>query len=297
MNLTYVYYNNRIVESSEALLSVNNRGLLFGESVFTSMRTYKDQVLFLEDHLHRLESGIEYLFEDVEFVNVNEWHQVEKWFFEGIGALRFRIKEHSPDNDVSLRVTVFIDSVEDTNSLILKKGKLRFFIIGKDISSGFDSGDRVKLTTAQKRLPPRFIPAYVKPGNYMESALELRKACSKGFDEILYLTDEDYIAECSTSNIFFRSGDTIYTPEVNTGILEGITRKKLIKFFAKENINVVTGNYKIDDLLDSDEAWLTSSVKGIRPVSQFEGKIFSSRDSWTEKIVRLFIRSIEEDYE
>ena len=97
-----------------------------------------------------------------------------------------------------------------------------------------------------------------KTSDYRERLDELSKVRKSGFIDALYLNEKSYVTSCSIANIFFIKNDKIYTPSIETGVLNGIVRSLIIN-----NCDCHQGEYKISDFLDSDGIFITNSVIGI----------------------------------
>lgn len=284
VNKTMIYDGKEIVPAETKGLPYDNRGVLFGETVFTTLRTFEGKPLFLSDHFERLQKGLKYFFEDINY----DWEKIEKKILKGIFKLRKELVTEK--KDIYLRVTIY-PKTQRNIELSKRPEKMGFFIMAKQIGYGIPKAKEVKVTVAKKRLYERYLPNYVKVGTYLETARELRIAYDKNFDDVLFLNRDDFLAEGATSNLFFRKGERIFTPDIKTGILEGITRNHLIDCLRSSGITVDEGFYKYDELKDADEAWLSSSVKGIRPMICIENKKFisyQSMDSWTDRIIGSF---------
>ena len=84
------------------------------------------------------------------------------------------------------------------------------------------------------------------------------------------------ITEGGASNIFFVKDKTIFTPELSSSILPGITRHQIIKIIKDNKLNFEEGSYGIDDLKEASSIWFTSTTKGIvgvKEIVNFETKI------------------------
>lgn len=99
-----------------------------------------------------------------------------------------------------------------------------------------------------------------------------KQAKSQGFDEALLLNRRGDLAEATRSNIFFIRGKKLYTPSLACGCLPGITRKAVMDLAAAAGIRVSAGRFSVDELLKSDEAFLTNALIGIMPLTAVEGK-------------------------
>jgi branched-subunit amino acid aminotransferase/4-amino-4-deoxychorismate lyase len=80
------------------------------------------------------------------------------------------------------------------------------------------------------------------------------------------LVSGDVVRECATANIWWRRGETLYTPAAGAGVLPGVTRG-----FFLEQEPAVEGTFRLDDLLGADEAFTTSSIREVMPVVVVDG--------------------------
>lgn len=107
---------------------------------------------------------------------------------------------------------------------------------------------------------------YYKTANYGDNILEKRRAHSCGFDEPVFLNTRGQICEGATSNIFFVKNQTLFTPKVSCGLLNGIMRNYLMKKYPVEETVLYPGQ-----ISEFDEIFLTNSLLGIMPVSSWDG--------------------------
>jgi branched-subunit amino acid aminotransferase/4-amino-4-deoxychorismate lyase len=130
--------------------------------------------------------------------------------------------------------------------------------------------------------------------DWSHAILELRKARQQNFDDILMFNQEDGILEASSANIFFlgRQGDLleVATPPLSTGILPGTTRHVLIELLHRAKIPVTERLIFPDELPRFDEAFLTSTIKGLVPIQKINSQsLFTLRPHSTfREFERLF---------
>ena len=110
--------------------------------------------------------------------------------------------------------------------------------------------------------------------DYVYARLEARRA---GADDALFLTTDGYLSEGTTANIFLvrRTADDVIelaTPSLDCAILPGTTRSWLLLWAARAGLRPVEGRLSQADLASADEAFLSSSVAGVLPVTSFEGE-------------------------
>ena len=112
-------------------------------------------------------------------------------------------------------------------------------------------------------------------GTYINSTMALHEAIQKGADEAILLDKNGFISEGSGENIFLIKNNTIYTPTVDH-CLNGITRQSVMKIALDMGYEVVEKNLKIDELINSDEAFFTGTAVEITPISKIDEMVIGS---------------------
>lgn len=107
----------------------------------------------------------------------------------------------------------------------------------------------------------------IKSTSLLGNVMSMNHAKDKGCEEVI-MHKNNFITEGGASNIFFVKGNLVMTPALTNNILPGITRKLLIKAIKNKGIDVQEGKYKLEDLIDSESIWLTSSTKGLAEVGE-----------------------------
>ncbi|AJA47947.1 aminodeoxychorismate lyase [Clostridium pasteurianum DSM 525 = ATCC 6013] len=219
-----------------------DNGFFFGEGLFETMRVSNNSILFLEEHLERINSGLKILGINKKMSKEYIINSAEKLKCRD-GVLKLAVSEK---NDIVV--------CRDNNYT-------------EDMySRGF------KLKISKLRRNKYSIITYLKSLNYLDNILEHRRCKEEGYDEVLFLNLEDEITEGSISNVFFIRDKKIYTPSVDCGLLDGTIRKYILK-----NYSVVQGKFTKENLIEADEIFLTNSVMGIMPVCQFENIFFEEK--------------------
>lgn len=109
----------------------------------------------------------------------------------------------------------------------------------------------------------------VKSTSYAERLAARRHAVAGGADEALLVSD--VVLETATANVFWRRGETLYTPSIEAGVLGGVTRGVVC-----EEAETVEGSFPLEDLIDADEAFTTSSIREVIPVVAVDGRPIGS---------------------
>jgi branched-chain amino acid aminotransferase len=136
-----------------------------------------------------------------------------------------------------------------------------------------------------------------KLGNYLASALALRKAKQSGAHEALVVNRDGLVVEGTTSNVFAVVNGALITPALNEGVLAGITRQCVLDIAAEQDITVSFRAMTRDEIVRSDEVFLTSSIREIMPVVSIDGhSIKDGRPgSLTRQLHRAFRRRVGMD--
>jgi branched-chain amino acid aminotransferase len=115
----------------------------------------------------------------------------------------------------------------------------------------------------------------VKTGNYLDHVLPRQKAISRGYHDALMLNHREEITECTSANIFWFCGDTLCTPSLDTGVLNGVTRQLVILAARKEGIILREGQFRLEEVYAANEVFITSTTRDILPVNSIENKDFT----------------------
>ncbi len=265
-------------------ISALDRGFLYGESVFESMSAFGDCIVNLDKHLSRLEFSCEYLGIDLP------------WTLERIGIATRSLAAAAdlPRSFVRIYITTGhgwgMPSAPDSQPIWYT------FVTPPPMDWRESQRRAGQVGTAlqptdlgyTRRDPPPKISAYAN------AVLPLHRARNNGFDDILWINQDREVVETSAANIFFigRQGDQleVVTPSGKSGGLEGIMRGWMIELLTSAGIRTEISTVQIDELPRFDEAFTTSSLRGITPVDRIgRQKLRTSRSgSFFREFERLF---------
>lgn len=146
------------------------------------------------------------------------------------------------------------------------------FPLGAPTPEMYEKGVTVAIVSIARNSPQAIDPA-VKSGNYLNNVLALGEARrrSKAYEAILCGGDGS-IAEGSTSNVFIVKGGEVWTPPPEAGILDGITRAKVIGLCRESGVPLLERRISPDELRGADEAFITSATRGVLPVTTVDEK-------------------------
>jgi branched-chain amino acid aminotransferase len=255
----------RPVDPDDAKISVFDRGFLYGDSVYETMRTSGGHPVELSRHLARLHRSGEGIGLPIPF---------------GDDALRTIIAEtHAATTNPESHVRVVV--TRGVGPLMLDPRKSEdptLVVIAQPLvvpeEAAYQRGIAVVIVGTTKTgggLDPA-----IKSGNYLGSILALRRALAEGGDDAVLCSHEGDIAEGVTSNVFAVIDGRLRTPDLEVGLLAGITREVVCELAAELGDTVHTGKIWPDELRRADEVFLTSSVRGIMPVTKVDGRVIGS---------------------
>jgi branched-subunit amino acid aminotransferase/4-amino-4-deoxychorismate lyase len=111
----------------------------------------------------------------------------------------------------------------------------------------------------------------VKSTSYAVNMAAEAEARRRGADEAVFVDGDGIVLEGTVTNVWWRSGDILRTPSLDLGILAGVTRAALIELAPACGFRVEEGAYPLQDLLEADEAFTSSSVREVMPLVEIDG--------------------------
>jgi branched-chain amino acid aminotransferase len=259
-----VYVNGKLYPKSEAKVSVYDHGLLYGDGVFEGIREYEGVVFQLDEHICRLYRSAAAIKLSipismdamakavVETLRVNKLRDAYIRLIVTRGAGDMGV---DPRNCTNPTIIVIAESIDTTYGKVSRE---------KGIRVGFVSTRRdvVDSTTHE-----------VKSLNYLNSVLAKIDANEAGWDDGIMLDHRGYVSETPTTNVFMVMGvDTLVTPPVTAGILNGITRKRVMKLGRDLGFNVLEKDITPFELMTADEVFLTGTKAELVPVVSVSGR-------------------------
>ena len=135
----------------------------------------------------------------------------------------------------------------------------------------------------------------IKSLSYAANLVGLREASRRGADEGIWLNTRGHLAEGCTCNLFVVRGRKLFTPSTGEGILPGVVRSLVLRFAAEQGIIVHRGKVRVRRLSEADEAFVTSSLRGVRPLVRFEGRpVGSGRPGPVTRVIAEGVATIRE---
>ena len=270
-----VNYNGTIQEDSAVLIE-SNRGFLFGDAIFESLKVVHNKVLFLEDHYFRLMASMRICRMEIPMLLTMEYFEAQ--ILQLIASL-------PKSNSFRVRFSVYRTSegfyapVTNEVAFIVSAIPLQ-----QDIYQIEKEHYEVELY--KDFYIPKQLLSTLKTNNKMLQIVGNVFAKENGYDNCLVLNDEKNIVEALQNNIFMKWGNEIITPTIAEGCLNGIMRKQVLELLKKmDGIVVKEAVISPFDLQKADELFLTNVIFGIQPITKYRKKNYSI--DFSNELVKL----------
>ncbi len=253
------YLNGEFIPLKEARVSALDRGFLYGDGVFETLRAYSGRVFRLDAHLNRLKKGLQIL----SILCPEEEHLKE--------AIMGVLTKNSLQN-AYLRLNVSRGLCQ-RGPLPRDCGQPTLFCYAEPFDGMPEDLYQRGVALGLSRRPQWRLPeeAHLKALSFLPNILS-RISAADVFDTIL-LSPEGYISETTISNIFFIKDNTLYTPSIDCGPLLGITRQVVLEIASDEGIAVQEGKFEMSELLAADEVFITNTLVEILPATKILDRV------------------------
>jgi branched-chain amino acid aminotransferase len=245
-----IYMNGDLVPEADAKVSVFDHGLLYGDGVFEGIRTYSGRVFELKAHIDRLYDSAKAIALEIPMTREDLME-----------AVALTCRENGTDNGyIRLVVTRGVGTL-GLNPYLCKTPQV--IIICADIQlypkELYREGLSIVTVGTVRNLAEAVNPR-IKSLNYLNNILAKIEAINAGCMEAVMLNAQGAVAEATGDNIFALRGNTLRTPPVNEGLLEGITRDAVMRLAVEEGLEVRETRLSRYDLYTADEVFLTGTA-------------------------------------
>ena len=248
------FFEGKYIPLQDAAVNIQTHALQYGTACIGGIRGYwnqEKQNLFLfriEDHFKRLLQSAKILMMKVPY-------SLEELIKISIRVL----KQGEWRQNVYLRPIVYKASDELTPVMHLGEDGYALYAIPLDDYMDVNKGLKVVISS-WRRISDNQIPARAKASaGYLNSALAKSEAILGGCDEAIFLDENGNVAEGSAENIFLVRDGSLITPDISSGILEGIVRKTIIEIADNLSIPVIERKIARTELYSTDEAFFVGS--------------------------------------
>lgn len=240
-----VFLNGQIIKEEDAKISISDLSYQFGYGLFETIRCEHGIPLFLESHYRRLTQSAR----EIGMPFPVDLYEIKKWIQDLLNANKL--------TNVRIKIIISKRAEEKFNVLILAAQL-------EKLPSSYS------LTTKKLERDPNSISFKHKTTSRADSYLAYKEALENGFNDVLFLNEKNELIECSRANIFLVMEDKIITPLLESGILSGITRSKILEVAKNENIQVEEKNVHSLYLNKAIDVFITNAIIGLVPVSRIK---------------------------
>jgi branched-chain amino acid aminotransferase len=285
MASTRVWMNGKLVDKSEAKVSVYDHGLLYGDGVFEGIRVYHGKVFRHKEHIERLYDSARAI-----------WLEIPMSREQMMRAVEETVKANDKPNGY---IRLIVTRGPGTLGLDPRKCEPQIIIIVDDISlypqELYENGLEI-ITAATIRNHPAALNPRIKSLNYLNNILAKIEAIRGGCLEAIMLNHKGEVAECTGDNVFVYKHGELRTTPPDAGILEGVTRNAVMDMARKAGIPVREMTMTRHDIFTADELFLTGTAAEIIPVVKCDGRLVGTGKPgpMTKRLREMFKEMVKE---
>ena len=253
-----VFINGRFVPEAEAVVSVFDRGFLYGDGLFETTRVLGGRPFIWDRHLARFRRGAELLHLTVPFTNAE------------LTGFVSELIERNQTSEAVLRLNLSRGS--GPRGYSSKGCEKPTLVISLHPAPVEGNRKPLNLVTSTHRLAPGDAMAHAKTASKLPYILARAEAEACGADEALLLNTNGEAVEGAGGNLFWISSSSIFTPSLTSGTLAGVTRGFVLELCQRLNLTAAETIISAAQLHATEGLFLTNSVQGVVEVSSLDGR-------------------------
>jgi branched-chain amino acid aminotransferase len=279
------FVKGEYVPQEEARVSVLDRGFLYGDSIYETLRARGGRILFWKDHLNRLRRSA-FLLE----MEIAEEHA------EPLGVLRDLLRLNDLEDARARIIVTRGEGGRDQLAGFTPSWVITIEPFEDLTETEFDAGVSAILVSV-RRLGVASLNPEIKSSNLLNNLLARREAVRAGAAEGILLNPRGFLAEGAHSNLFWLGHDRVLrTPALEVGILPGITREKVLTVARKLGIGVAEVEEPPEALVDAREIMLTSTSWEVLSITRYNGSVVGDgRQGDVARALREGLRRLYDD--
>jgi branched-chain amino acid aminotransferase len=266
-----INFNGRIV-SEDANVLAQNRGFLYGDAVFETVKIVNNKILFLEDHYFRLMSSMRVVRMEIPMNFTMEYLEEQ---------ILLLVKNANLISSSRARITVYRN---DGGYYLPQNNTVSFLIKATELEQkeySFEEKE-YEVDLYKDFYVTKQLLSSIKTTNRLINVTGSIYAHENGLDNCILLNDSKNVVEALQGNIFMLTGTKLITPPVSEGCLNGVMRKQILEL-ARKTIGIEVEEAIISpfDLQKANELFITNVIKGVQPITKYRKKEFSTEISKT----------------
>ena len=261
-----VYVNGHFVPKETASISVFDHGFLYGDGIYETLRAYNGKLFLISKHLGRLKHS-------ADAISLKLPLSLDK-----IGEALYESLKVNKLSEAYVRIHLSRGPGEIGLDPALCRAPTMIIVTQpfKDYPAEFYEGGVAVAVVATRRNHPLAVSPVIKSTNFLNNILAKIESLKAGAYEGIMLNWEGYVAEGTISNIFTVKHGVLHTPDLETGILEGVTRDLVLHLARKDRIPIKEAKLKPHDLTSADECFITNTTVEVLPVTRVDGAAIGS---------------------
>ena len=266
-----VNLNGKITSIEKGNVSINNRGLLYGDAVFETLKVVATRINFWEDHYFRLMASMRILRMEIPMTFSMEF--LEEEILKTIEASNLSSK--------TCRVKLYVNRKEG-GKYNPTTHDVDYFIAVEKLEIPFYTMDDApyEVELFKDYYVYSNLLSTLKTNSRTVNVLGSIFAHENGYQNCLLLNENKMIVEALQGNLFLVKGNTIITPPITDGCLRGIIRKQLIAIGNQsKEYTIEEKSISPFDLQKADELFITNVIMGIQPITKYRKKEFTNKVS------------------
>jgi len=265
-------FNSRTIDASHTVLKVTNRAFCYGDGLFETIVTGPERINLIERHLDRVRSGAEAL--GMDFPDALSLENIDEWTNE-------LVRENNVTGNYRIRIHLWRDAgglytpEKESSSFLLELAENRSPLVLGNLKIGLNE-EYMNIYSPISRYKSKNALKYIMLGKIR---------AERGLDDIILVDYKRHVSESYSSNLFWMTGEQVFTPSLKTGCVGGVMRSYVLDYFATQENPVKEVLTSVEDLKTCESIFTTNGA-GIRWFSNYEGRILKSPEALLEPLVR-----------
>ncbi|MDQ3176385.1 MAG: branched-chain amino acid transaminase [Actinomycetota bacterium] len=282
-----IWMNGELVDWEQAQIHVLTHTLHYGSGVFEGIRAYETSegpaVFRLTEHIVRMHNSAKIIGMTIPY-SVDELVAATKATVAATGLPSCYVRPIAYYGYGEMGLNTLPCSV-DVAIACWPWGAY----LGDD---AVEKGVRMKISSWTRHDHNTMPPASKTTGNYVNSSLAKVEALNAGYDEAVMLAPNGLVAECTGENIFVVRNDTMITPPLSAGALEGITQSSVMTIARDLDIACVVGNIARSDLYIAEEMFVCGTAAEVSSVNSVDDRAIPCPGPKTKAIAETYGRAV-----
>lgn len=260
-DVSFISLNGSLHKSDEASVSPVNRGMMYGDGCFETLKSYRGMFLGWDSHFKRLTEGLSYL----ELESPVNSSKLKKEVLDVLG-----VNNLLSENAV-VRIQFWREGRRGYKSSSHESSRMI------QVSSYVPAKEPLQLLTSKTRsIPSESLERKYKLTNSLNYIKAAQEAARRQKDDALMLTVEGIVSETTIANLFWMKDGLLFTPSKGCDLLPGITRNMVLSILKENDIDVEVGEFAPESFYEADSAFCTNSLIEIREVSSVDDYHFKT---------------------